>query len=87
MSLGELPYPVAGSVDGWSYDALRSRTWSGWWKAELYGDRFQSSKWSQEEDCASCICFPAVESVDPINKRKVNIMVVHYEQFVFIQCL
>lgn len=84
MGFSKLPHPIRSSINWRCYYPLRPRTRSLRWQAKLYGNRFKCSTRGQEIDGASRICFAAIKGVDTVQKWKVCIVIVHYEQLIFI---
>ena len=87
MSLGKLPQPIGSSINSWSDNAFRARTWSWWWKAKFYSNGRKSPKRGQEKYGTSCISFSAIKGINTLKKWKVSIMVIQYKQLIFLQCL
>lgn len=87
MSFAKLPKPTGGSIDRRGENLLQRAIWVRWWKAELNCNGLKSSYCGQEEECACSIGFPVIKGIYPIEKWKINVVIVQYEQLVFIECL
>lgn len=88
VGLCKLPYPAGGGIDGGCDNALlRTGIGSGLWQAKLDCHGLKRADCCQEKDCARRISFAAVQGIYAIDKWKVNVMVVHYVELIFIQRL
>lgn len=87
VRFSELPHPVTSGTNRWCDNTFGSRTWTCLWEAKLNGNGLESAQIRQEKDCACCIRFAAIKCINPIEERKVYIMVIHYEKLICIQSL
>ena len=87
VGFGELPHPTRGGI-GWRCDHA---LWAGrvpvGRKAKLNSYGLKCAQWGQEKYSARGIRFTAIKGVYAIQKWKVNVMVIHNVQFIFVQCL
>lgn len=87
VCFSELPHPVSGGTNRWCNNTFGSRTWTPWGEAKLNGNGLESAHIRQEQDSACCIRFAAIKTINPIEERKVYIMVIHYVKLICIQSL
>lgn len=78
MCFAKLPQPFGGVIyrRRRGENLLRCSIWILFWQSKLDGNRLQSSHFCEEENCGCRIGFALVESIDPIQKWQVNIMII-----------